>query len=451
MDWSRLFGIHLAINRSEPGERSEASDKQANRVVIAFFLTQKQVLTTLHPMKLEPLLRLLTLLILPLGSSLSIDMYLPAYADIAREYFITEGWVNLSMGIYLFGIALGQLIYGPISDKYGRRTPLLIGLVIFLLATLGCQLSKNYLSFMVCRLLQALGACSAIVLVRAIIMDRYTEQRQLRLLALVAAINIFSPALAPLLGGIMLQWVNWHMIFATISGYAFLTLVLTYCFIPETNSEFDQDALCIKMIKQHGVEIVTHHLYFRYTACIALLYGVAFVWVTLSPIIVIHDMHVSQAHFGMVFMMQCLGNTSGALLAALFTSQAASQRFLTWGFMIFMFSCLLFAGCTLLMTITLPVLLVFVVVIYFAVGVVQPCLIQAAIKQFPHHRGYAAGLLGAMQTGFGMLTTLITGYFYEYSLITMSVMLIFFSILSVLVLPRKPNVCSYQKMWSFYI
>lgn len=388
-------------------------------------------------MNLIRTLRILTLMILPLGSSLSIDMYLPAYQDIAREYLISEGWVNLSMGIYLLGLAIGQLIYGPISDQVGRRPPLLVGLFLFLIATIGCQLAGTYFSFMIWRLLQALGACAAIVLVRAIVMDRYSHARQLRLLALISAINIFSPALAPLIGGVMLQWVSWHMIFASIAGYALLTLCMCYALIPETHTNLEKNALCIRSLKRNAIQILSHQRFTRYNLCVAFLYGVAFIWVTLSPIIVLHEMQVSKAYFGLVFMMQCIGNTSGALLAALFTSESGIKKVKHYGFLIFIISTLLFIGLVLTHQLHLNALLILIVVIYFAVGIVQPSLIQAAIEQFSTHRGFATGILGSTQTLFGMLTTLITGYFYELSSVAMAILLGIYCFAAYFLLPDR--------------
>lgn len=388
-------------------------------------------------------LKFITLLILPLGSSLAIDMYLPAYQDIAREYMIDEGWVNISMGIYLLGLAIGQLIYGPMSDKYGRKPPLLFGLSLFLLATIGCQFAPNYPIFLLMRLLQALGACAAIVLVRAIVMDSYGAKLQLRLLALISAINIFSPALAPLIGGIMLKWVSWHMIFASIAGYALVTLLLTYYLITESHASIATSVMSVTTWMRTGRQLFANRTFSRYVLCIAVLYGMAFIWVTLSPIIVLEQMHVSQAHFGLVFMMQCLGNTSGSLLAAILISERSLSRIIKLGFSVLPLSALGFLALKINGLLMLAPLMMLVVTIYFAIGIVQPALTQAALALFSEYRGFAAGVLGSLQASFGLLTTLITGEFYEAGAMTMAVMLLIYSLAALYLLPRVSKPAEY--------
>lgn len=385
-------------------------------------------------------LKFLTLLILPLGSSLAIDMYLPAYQDIAREYAISEGWVNISMGVYLLGLAVGQLIYGPVSDKYGRRAPLIFGLLLFLLATIGCEFSADYSMFLIMRLLQALGACAAIVLVRTIIMDSYSHALQLRSLALISAINIFSPALAPLIGGVMLKWVSWHMIFASIAGYALLTLILTYYLIKETHVNTDKNQINLTALFHTGWGLLSNRTFCRYSLCVAMLYGMAFIWVTLSPIIVLKQMHIAQAYFGLVFMMQCIGNTSGSLLAAVFISEQSSSRIVKLGFTVMPLSALCFLLLKISGQLTLAPLMILVAMIYFAVGIVQPSLIQAALAPFSEHRGFAAGILGSMQTSLGLLTTMITGLFYESGAMTMAIMLLIYSLIALYFLPRVSKI-----------
>lgn len=382
----------------------------------------------MNPVKLRNIAKIL-LIILPLANSLAVDMYLPAYANIASDFVVPEGWINYSMGIYLLGLAIAQMIYGPVSDNIGRRKPLLIGSVIFVIASLACAVASHFTTFMLARFLQAVGACSALVLTRAIIADSFSHDKQVRLLALVSAANIFSPALGPLLGSLLLTAMSWRMIFVAIFAYSLVTTLLAYWYIPETNSEPDPQATEKRVLWANSVMLLTNSFYMRYVACVGLIFSLCFVWVTLSPAVVIHDLHIPQLYFGFFFFMQCLGNTFGSLLPAYYCSEKADRRIQRLGFAV-----MLATTITLLMLYQSQYInpydvAIVIVVLYFTAGAVQPGVIARAMEIFPKHKGLAAGWLGLIQTTMGMITTCLTALFYQHSLTAMVYLLFIMSAL----------------------
>jgi len=397
-------------------------------VIFVIFLSMNQ-----RPLSL---VSLIILLLLPLGSSICIDMYLPAYSNIADYYNIPESYLNISMGIYLFGLAIGQLLYGPISDRFGRRKPLLAGSLLFFISSIFCCIAPNYITFLFFRLLQALGACAAIVLSRAIIVDCYNRNQQVRLLSLLSAINIVSPAIAPILGGYMLIYFTWISIFIFILIFSIAAFISSYLFIHETydiseniknniNEKFHKKiSIMLKNIKF----LLLDKNYMSFATGAAILYGLAFVWVTLSPAIVINEFKISQVYFGYFFAMQCVGNTGGSLFAAYYSQEKYENILLKIGIGLLIFSAILTGFLYEFKLLTISILSLNVISIYFAAGLAQPTLIAYACRIFPKMRGLSAGLLGFLQTSFGAIVAILCSIFYDFSVTTMILMLLIFSL-----------------------
>lgn len=382
------------------------------------------------------LISLIILLLLPLGSSICIDMYLPAYGNIAEYYNIPESYLNISMGIYLFGLAIGQLIYGPISDRFGRRKPLLAGSLLFVISSIFCCIASNYLIFLFFRLFQALGACAAIVLSRAIIVDSYNRNQQVRLLSLLSAINIVSPAIAPILGGYMLIFFSWISIFIFILIFSIAAFIFSYFFIHETydiseNLKNNVNEKFYKKISEMFKNIKFLMLdknYISFAISAAILYGLAFVWVTLSPAIVINEFKITPYYFGYFFAMQCVGNTVGSLIAAYYSQEQYEKILLKIGIGILIISALFTGLLYKFNLLTISILSLNIISIYFAAGLSQPTFIAYACRIFPEMRGLSAGLLGFLQTSFGAIVAIICSIFYDFSISTMIIMLLVFSL-----------------------
>lgn len=354
------------------------------------------------------------LVVLPLSSSLCIDMYLPAFNAIAKAFHVSPGMVNLSMSIYLIGLAVGQLFFGLAADKYGRRKVLLSGLTVFLLGCLLCDIATDYIVFLFGRGVQAIGACSAIVLSRTIVTDVYGFSQRTRMLAIINAVNIVSPGAAPLLGGYFILKNTWHSIFSFITIFAALLLVITFCILPETIAVKNKRALNFKSIKINLFKFSINRIFIGYLTGIAMMYGTVFVWVTYSPEILIKHLHVSPSHFGFYFIIPAIGATIGALIVAGFSNKISATTGILFAYtmMVFGLGLLLLSYFSHVSTtpwmIVLPVLVVF-----FANGVVQPLQINCAISQFIKVSGFAAGVIGFMQGVSGGVIGALTGMFYQ--------------------------------------
>src|SRR5437764_6851137 len=166
---------------------------------------------------------------------LAIDMYLPALPTLATEFKVDAARVQHTLSAYLLGLAVGQLGFGPIADRYGRKPPLLGGLVVFTLASIGCLLAGTMEHFVLLRFAQALGGASGMVVIRAVIRDKFDEIQSARVLSLMMLVMGAAPILAPLGGGWLLVNGSWHWIFGFLGAFALACLALVFLLLEESH------------------------------------------------------------------------------------------------------------------------------------------------------------------------------------------------------------------------
>jgi len=354
------------------------------------------------------------LIILPISSSLCIDMYLPAYSSIAKSFHVGEGAINLSMSIYLFGLAIGQLIYGPFADRFGRKITLTVGLSFFAIASLACMVSPNLEVFLVARLMQALGACSSIVLCRTIVADSYHPEKRTSILALISATNIFSPAIAPLLGGAIIKLFNWRFIFVGITVFGVIMLIGILMLLKETLIDGDVDALKFFRLFGNLKMLTVNRIYSGYVLCLASLYAMVFVWVTYAPTILIDHFGIKPDGFGIYFLMPAIGSTLGAIFTAKFSSKFITKKLIRSGLLMILIAIICLNILERARLINSPLIMVaFIAIIFLGAGMISPLLISDALSQFIDIGGFASGIMGFMQTISGAIMGMITSSLYS--------------------------------------
>ncbi len=165
---------------------------------------------------------------------LATDMYLPSFHLMAEHFGVAEGSIEATLSVFFLGLAVGQAIYGPLIDRYGRRGPLLAGIGVYILATVFCLLTADIGSFSAFRFLQAIGGCAGMVIGRAIVSDLFDTRESARALSLLMIVGTMGPILAPILGGIIVTYAAWQAIFVVMLAFGFLCIGLVWFFIPET-------------------------------------------------------------------------------------------------------------------------------------------------------------------------------------------------------------------------
>lgn len=181
----------------------------------------------------KPLLFLTLGLLISLGP-LTIYVYLPAFVEISQSLNVPIKKIQLTLTFYLIGIVIGQISYGPLFDRFGKKPPLIFGLSLFCISSLSCYFVNNVEQIIIFRLLQAIGGCACVVAIRAIIRDIYSPQKFARVFSYLILISGLAPIFSPFIGNIILKHFEWRTIFLFLLGYGLLCLTLTYFFVPET-------------------------------------------------------------------------------------------------------------------------------------------------------------------------------------------------------------------------
>jgi DHA1 family bicyclomycin/chloramphenicol resistance-like MFS transporter len=244
------------------------------------------------------------------------DLYVPSMPEIGRLLHAGAAEVQLTLSAYLIGFACGQVAYGPISDRYGRRPVLLLALVLFCTATAACAAAPGIEWLIAARILQALGACGAIVLARAIVRDCYAGERAGRELSLMGAIMAIAPVLAPLIGSLVQSAFGWRANFGVVVGVGCVALAIVWRSLPETLHCRSTSPISVAQVWRDYRTLSGHRTLLAHTAIVATSYAGLFAWISGSPF-VLQDLHgLSVFEFGLAFGLACVGSLIGAAIAA---------------------------------------------------------------------------------------------------------------------------------------
>ncbi len=238
---------------------------------------------------------------------MSIDMYLPALPAIAKSLHGDAAGTQLTVSAFLIGVCFGQLFYGPLSDRQGRRWPLLGGVVLYLAATLGCVLSVSVPMLIGFRILQALGACAGMVIARAVVRDRFAHDEVIYIFSLLMLVMGLGPILAPLFGGWILLIGSWRLIFWVQVAFAAIMAAAVFFGLPESLSPEGRAHARTEHPFRSYIALLSHRRLLGYLLAGAFSGAALFTYVSSSPDVVIGHFHISPQMFGWVFGVNAIG------------------------------------------------------------------------------------------------------------------------------------------------
>jgi DHA1 family bicyclomycin/chloramphenicol resistance-like MFS transporter len=238
---------------------------------------------------------------------LAIDMYLPALPTIAREFRVDASVVQSSLAAYFIGIAIGQAFYGPLSDRLGRKPILYLGLVLFMVSSIGCALAGSVNALIAFRFLQALGGCAPIVIPRAIVRDHFDQARSVRMLSVLMLVMGLAPILAPLIGGQLLVHFGWRAVFWLLTMYAAVWLTVVATLLPESLPATRR--LRHPMSEVLGVywRLATDRRFMAHALAGALIFAGLLAYISGSPVVFIELFDVPPQQFGIFFGINDVG------------------------------------------------------------------------------------------------------------------------------------------------
>ncbi len=350
----------------------------------------------------------------------AIDTYLPAIPTIASDFNVAINWVSITVSLYVFGLAFGQLIGGQLADRYGRRPVMVSGLLIFFVAGFGMALSQSIEFFWGFRLLQALGAGAAIVCVPAIIRDNAEGKEAARLFSLIALIMMLAPSVAPSIGATILHLFGWHEIFIFLG---LIGLVLALCSVkmiaqPKASAQHNkadegQNLSYLQVLSQRPV--------LGYLLAQGFGFSVMMTFIANAPFAYMQHFHVSESLFSVLFLCNVIGLVTVNRINSWLLKRHEPAKLLVW------FTRMQVVGATILLLVTyfMPEQLIaavigFIIMLSANQGI-MPNTSSCYLQYFRHNAGKASGVIGSLQFLVGALVSALAAYLTHDSLWPMAI------------------------------
>jgi MFS transporter, DHA1 family, multidrug resistance protein len=355
-------------------------------------------------------LTLLLAMLTALGP-LSMDMYLPSLPDIAHVLSAPVAHTQLTISSYLIGFAAGQMIYGPLSDRYGRRPVLLAAVALYLASTLACAAAQSVDVLIAARALQGISGSGAIVLARAIVRDVYSGVQAARELSLMGSISATAPIVAPMIGGVLQAAFGWRANFICMSAGGLIALLVAARLLPETLRPATRAASLsfFSMMRGYGA-VARHRGFLIYLGIITTTYAGLFAWVSGASVVLQGVYGLSAVTFGFTFALGAAGYMLGAMIATRLVVRLGLERTIGVGVVV-----IAAGGIALVVAVATGVpglWLVAAMALYLAgVGLAMPQAMAGALTPFPDRAGTAASLMGLVQQALAAIIAAVIGGF----------------------------------------
>ena len=349
--------------------------------------------------KIKGFAKLRLIFILALMSSiapLSTDMYLPALSQVKQSFETSEFLTQLSLASFFVAFALGQLIYGPLSDIFGRKIPALVGIFLFMLSSLFCVIIDNIYIFIILRFFEALGGCAGVVIARAIVNDLFELKEAASIFALMMVFSALAPMLSPSFGGFLIEYFSWHSIFATLFGLGILLFLLIFFALKESAPHLKRQKFSHKETLKSYRFVLKDKPFILYVSCASLVLAAMFAYITGSSFVFINFFGLSERDFGLLFGLNALGFVIFANINAKMVRKIDSEKILFYALIIMLISTLILFVNSLIK----PNLWLFELSIFTSIallGFIAPNTTTLAMARFKDHSGTASAVLGTSQ------------------------------------------------------
>ena len=366
---------------------------------------------------------------------LATDMYLPAFAAIQQDLQTDASAVSASLSLFLAGFAFAQLMWGPLSDHFGRKPVLLAGLSLFAVGCIGMLWVESATALLVLRFVQAVGVCSAAVSWQALVTDYYPANRANRIFATIMPLVGLSPALAPLLGSWILTHFDWQAIFATLFAITLVLMIPTLRLKPRTQHHPQTEDNKVSFMSLLRSRVYSGNVLI-YAACSASF----FAWLTGSPFI-LNDMGYSPAAIGLSYVPQTIAFLIGGYGCRSALQKWQGKQMLPW--LLALYTLSIFGTWAVAVSghATLTLLLIPFCVMAIANGAIYPIVVASALLPFPQASGKAAALQNTLQLGLCFLASLMVSWLVATPLLTTTSVMLVTIVLAMLgyLLQRRKN------------
>ncbi len=341
---------------------------------------------------------------------LTIDVYLPAFLQISQSFKVPASQVQLTLTFYFLGIVLGQIFYGPIIDRFGKKPPLIFGISLFIVTSFGCSFAQNIEQIIILRFLQAIGGCASIVISRAIVRDIYSLQESAQAFSNLILVMGLAPIIAPFIGNIILQKYDWRVIFIFLAIYGILCLFLAIFKVPETGGFNNDEKISHAFKKYFG--ILHDHNFLINALCGSTMMACLMSYMTASPFLYLEFFHTSTTFYSAMFSLNAVGFISCAQINGFLLKKIKVDKILNKLIYIPLIS-----GCCLVLTVFFEQNLFLTTFIIFilisACGAVNPNTSALSLANQGKHTGSASALFGTIQFITATVFSLLINHFHD--------------------------------------
>ncbi len=343
--------------------------------------------------------------------ALAIDIYLPAFPLLAESFSTTPGHIQLTLSVFLIGLAIGQGIYGPLLDRFGRRKPLLIGIAIFIAGSLLAAIAPSIEWLLAARLLQAIGASAGLVVPRAIITDICDAQSSAKNFSILMQVMMIVPIIAPLFGSFILRFGSWTLIFYILAALGIILWLWGNHALPETLKPEYRQPLQLNTIRTSYQTLSLNKCFMAYTLAAGFILGAFFVYLSQSPFIFIQHYQLHNETFSGLFAANAVGLIILGQVSILLLKHWSAQRLLLIGMSIFTGASFILLWSVSFYTLSLWQYILLLGLSIWSTGFIFGNVTALTMQQSPQHlTGAASSLMGLLQYALASLIGFIVSF-----------------------------------------
>lgn len=354
---------------------------------------------------------------------LSIDMYLPAFPNIAGDLRTDISRITMSLSVYFFGVSAGQLIYGPLLERYGRKKPLYAGLLIYIIAAVACAAASSVELLIVGRLFQAIGGCVGMVATRAIVRDLYPVEKTVRVFSMLMLVTSVSPIIAPTAGGLIAAALGWRYIFGVLIIAALAVLAGIYFLLPESHVPDRRVSLAPVSILRNYAAVLKNRQFLYYTLAGSLCSIGMFGYVASAPSIFLNHFHMEQKQFGWMIGSISIGIVLASQLNNLVLAKVKMNQVALFAAASQILIGAIFIAAGLSGMDSIAVTIGFIAALLACLGFIFPNASSLAMAPMDKDAGDASALMGALQMFVGAAASAVVSALPAKNIVTVAVII----------------------------
>ena len=354
---------------------------------------------------------------------MSTSMYLPSLPSLSDELGVEAAGVKMTMTVFLAAFAVAQLFFGPLSDRFGRRPALFLGLALYLFGTVACALAPNLPALIAGRFIQGFGACAGPAIARAVVRDRYERSEAARVLAYIGMAMAVGPAVGPILGGLLQVQFGWRANFTALVLFGLVVWIAAARGLPESLRTPDPGAIAPQRLARNYALLLCNRVYIGNMLVTAFIFGGLFTYGTGVPFVLIDLLGMSPDVFGTVFVFTVIGSVSGSAISSRTATRVHGDVMTAIGATTALAGGALMLGFTLAGIVTPVTIVGSMMVFMLGFGIAAPTALAGAMAPFPMMAGAASAMIGFAQMAMAALGSVAVAALYDDTAVPMAAVL----------------------------